>query len=97
MTKKQYTDWILSAEHLITDYNEYDSDGNHYARDIFRKDGIFYSVEYGNGELIPCMRKDDSGKWIITNDYELKEIPSAEVNQSLVSPPRKKYVADEVT
>ena len=89
MTKEQYIDCIHSSTHLITDCNEYDSDGNHYARDIFRKDGKFYSVEYSNGELIPLIQKDDLDVWRFTNDYVLKEISSAEVNQSLISAPRE--------
>lgn len=85
MTKEQYMECIHSSTHIITDYDEYDSDGNHYARDIFRKDGKFYIVEYANGEVTPKMEKDSHGIWRITNDYVLKEISSAEVNKSLIS------------
>lgn len=74
MTKQEYTNWIHSAKHITTDCNEYDSNGNHYARDIFEKDGKFYSVEYINGDLLDNIKIDENGKVIRRGVYELKEV-----------------------
>ena len=74
MTKQKYIDWIRSAVHITTDFNEYDSNGNHYARDVFRKDGKLYSVEYINGEVMDDIEFDEKGKIIKRGDYVLKEV-----------------------
>lgn len=88
MTKQEYIDWIHSAKHIVTDYNEHDSNGNHYARDIFEKDGKFYSVEYINGEVMDRMIIDAVGRAGRSGDYVLKEIEKPAT--------RDKYVAEEI-
>ncbi len=92
MTKQQYIDWIHSANHVATDYNEYDSNGNHYARDIFENDGKLYSVEYVNGELMDQVELDDQGKAVRRGVYTLKE-----VKEETTETTRYRYVAEEIT
>ena len=69
MTLKEIEGWIKSTKFVVTDYCEYDLDGNNYARDIFEKDGKHYAVEYINGKIAPVIdgnRKETS--------YQLKEV-----------------------
>lgn len=92
MTKQEYTNWIHSAKHIVTDYNEYDSNGNHYARDIFEKNGKLYGVEYVNGELMDHIELDDNGKITRRGNYILKE-----VKKEITKTTRYKYVADKIS
>jgi len=56
MTKAEIEKWVKSAKHIVTDCNEVDSDGNHYARDIFKNEGLYWAIEYINGEMKPTRR-----------------------------------------
>ena len=92
MTKQEYIDWIKSATHITTDYNEYDSNGNHYARDIFEKDGKLYSVEYINGQVMDEVKFDEKGKAVRRGVYTLKEVKGF-----VETATRYKVVEEEIT
>lgn len=74
MTEKDITEWIKTSHHITTDYCEYDSDANHYARDIFEKDGRLWAVEYLNGKIIPELKLSDNGELINEGVYEPREV-----------------------
>jgi len=74
MTLKQVKKWIKGAKHITTDYCEYDSNGNNYARDVFEKDGKLYAVEYINGEIVPYISRGELGSLAKHTTYRLKEI-----------------------
>lgn len=61
MTKAEIEQWVKSAKHIVTDYNELDSNGNHYARDVFKSEGLYWAIEYINGEMLPARRVYRSG------------------------------------
>lgn len=92
MTKKEYIDWIHSATHITTDCNEYDSNGNHYARDIFEKDGKLYSVEYINGQVMDDVAFDEKGRAVNSGVFTLKE-----VKEFVETATRYKVVEEEIT
>lgn len=56
MTKVEIVEWVKSAKYIITDYNEINSNGNHYARDIFKSEGLYWALEYINGVMIPARK-----------------------------------------
>jgi len=56
MTKVEIAEWVKSAKYIVTDYNEIDSNGNHYARDIFKHEGLYWAIEYVNGDMIPARK-----------------------------------------
>lgn len=55
MTLQEIKNWTKTAKFIVTDYNKTDSNGNHYARDIFRKDEKYFSIEYINGKIVPLV------------------------------------------
>src|SRR5258708_5920187 len=69
MTKNEIIQWIKTSNHIFTDYNEYDSNSNHYARDIFERDGELWAVEYINGEIIPAIKIFSDGDIVKEIDY----------------------------
>jgi hypothetical protein len=74
MTLQKIKKWIKEAEHITTDRCEDDANGNNYARDIFRKDGKLYIVEYINGEIVPYICRGELGGLSKHTTYSLKEV-----------------------
>ena len=86
MTKQEILKWIKEAKHVITDYCETDSDGNNYTRDIFERDGIYYSIEYINGRITSHIKVDKDGKAVKDGKFSPKKIEIGEVNFTRYSP-----------
>ena len=73
MTLQEIQEWIKTAEYIETDYSEFDESGNHYTREIFKKDGKLYSIEYLNGYIMEHVEYTEDHK-IKSKDYRLLEV-----------------------
>lgn len=76
MTKQEIENWAKTAEFILTEYCETDSDGNNWAKDVFKKDNKYYAIEYINGQIVPhtILPKTEASCSVCVAIYEPKEI-----------------------
>jgi 6-phosphogluconolactonase (cycloisomerase 2 family) len=82
MTKQKLEIWIKEANHISTDYDENDSDGNCWAKDIFEKNGEYFAVESINGKPTSHIKVDKDGKAVKDGNFAPKKVSFTRYNKN---------------
>jgi len=75
LTKKELNEWLKTAHNCGQMYGEYDSCGNYWSEEVFRKDNTYYAIFCHDGKP---SRKFDEEKGYLDDTYELREVKMVE-------------------
>ena len=74
MTKTEIMKWIKEAKYVITNCCISTLNGHNYTKDIFEKNGIYYSIEYIDGKVISNIRFNKEGKAVKSGKFTPKKV-----------------------